>query len=182
MKCKKCGREIGNKKFCGYCGNNNKGNRKHVLLCVVLGVLILVAIGVGGFVFSTLSDSNSQNAELPVPDIREYYETNSEIVSVIDVSDSKNVLSNSEVYSLLSDRGFEDYPISTFYNMNGEVIEGKEVDTALFEKYPVYELYYGSENDEVWVVSVINGTIVANPFKIMKLGVALFNLLSIIKS
>lgn len=50
MKCKNCGREIGKKKFCGYCGKENK--KKHKFVVVWLLIAVFVVGGIVGLYFA----------------------------------------------------------------------------------------------------------------------------------
>ena len=44
MKCKNCGRDIGNKKFCGYCGKENKKKHKYVVVWILIAVFVVGGI------------------------------------------------------------------------------------------------------------------------------------------
>lgn len=85
MKCNKCGREIGKKKFCGYCGNINNGNCKRILLCVILGVLIVIAVGTGIFVLSTVGKNT-------VPDIDSDYVCFSDDFTDVLITDEESAI------------------------------------------------------------------------------------------
>lgn len=95
------------------------------------------------------------------PDIEEFFEENSEVVSVIDVSSSQ-VLTEEAVESLMTEIGFDDYPITSCYSIEGEYYEATEV-TGSTTTHPMYEVYYVNECDELWVVNVIDNMIMATP-------------------
>ncbi len=54
MKCKKCGREIGKKKFCGYCGAKRKSSKKKVFTISLIVAVLLVVIVVLLFLFNII--------------------------------------------------------------------------------------------------------------------------------
>ena len=96
---------------------------------------------------------------------REYYEQNSTIVDVVDAKESTSVPTEEEAEKLLRDRGFVDFPITVEYDMNGTYLgdELSEEKADKSGKYPIYETYFVTDNDDLWSVFVINGNIFANP-------------------
>lgn len=92
-----------------------------------------------------------------------YYFNNSEVLQVIDVDKSKDLLTEKEAKALLEELGFGAYPITYNHSIDGTYCSETEVDADSTEKHPMYQTYYKSENGEVWVVYIINGAIFANP-------------------
>ncbi len=107
---------------------------------------------------ATVSESGTISA-------REYYEQNSTIVDVVDAKESTSVPTEEEAEKLLRDRGFVDFPITVEYDMNGTYLgdELSEEKADKSGKYPIYETYFVTDNDDLWSVFVINGKIFANP-------------------
>ena len=107
---------------------------------------------------ATVSESGTISA-------REYYEQNSTIVDVVDAKESTSVPTEEEAEKLLRDRGFVDFPITVEYDMNGTYLgdELSEDKADKSGKYPIYETYFVTDNDDLWSVFVINGKIFANP-------------------
>ena len=92
-----------------------------------------------------------------------YYWDNSEVIDVIDVQKSEDVLTEAEVITLLKERGFANYPITYEYSINGEYNnEAEALDTST-DKHPLYQTYYVSKSEEVFTICVINGSIIAYP-------------------
>ena len=92
-----------------------------------------------------------------------YWDNAKEVISVMDVNESENVPTESEVTEILKERGFVDFPITCEYAMDGTYNDEDEITDGSVEKHPMYETYYVSAAGEVWAVSVINGQIIANP-------------------
>ena len=97
------------------------------------------------------------------PDVEQYFKDNSSIVSVSSVKDSTTLLSESEAKQLLLSRGFTDYPVTTEYTIEGNIIEAFEISDTSTDKHPIYSTYYINSNNEVWVINVVEGTITASP-------------------
>lgn len=92
-----------------------------------------------------------------------YWDNAKEVISVMDVNESENVPTETEVTEILKERGFADYPITCEYAMDGTYNDEDETTEGSIEKHPMYETYYVSAAGEAWIVSVINGQIIANP-------------------
>ena len=92
-----------------------------------------------------------------------YWDNAEEVISVMDVNESENVPTETEVTEILKERGFADYPITCEYAMDGTYNDEDETTEGSIEKHPMYETYYVSAAGEAWIVSVINGQIIANP-------------------
>ena len=93
----------------------------------------------------------------------EYYWNNSEVISVIDAKDSEDVPNETEVIDILNERGFNDYPITYMYSIDGEYNNETEVSNNSVDKHPMYQTYYIDENGNFWTIFIINGDIIANP-------------------
>lgn len=93
----------------------------------------------------------------------EYYWDNSEVIKVIDAQESNDVPNETEVMSVLKERGFVDYPITYEYSIEGKYGDETEVLEGSTNRHPMYQTYYVTKNGEVWSIFVINGAIFANP-------------------
>lgn len=109
------------------------------------------------------SGHNSTEYSVEYPDVEQYFKDNSSIVSVIGVKDSTEVLSESEAKQMLSSRGFTEYPVTTEYTIEGVITDKKEISETSADKHPIYVTYYVSSNNEVWLISIVEGTITASP-------------------
>ena len=92
-----------------------------------------------------------------------YYETNSELVDIIDVEESGDVLSEADVKSLLMSKGLGDNPITYEHSITGERVDNSEVTDGSTNTHPMYQTLFLSQTGEAWAIYVINGAIYANP-------------------
>lgn len=97
------------------------------------------------------------------PDVEGYFEENSRVISVVDVDDSENTMSEADVLQILESRGFMDYPITTEYSMDGIYSDAYDITAASDDKHPTYETYYINSSNELWSLLIIDGTIIAIP-------------------
>lgn len=104
----------------------------------------------------------------------DYYWDNSTVLDVIDAKESPDIPTEAEVVDILKERGFEGYPITYEYTLDGEFVGTEESAESTTAKRPMYMTYYVSQNNEVWTVFVINGEVFANPFS--------FNLVSTLET
>lgn len=138
-----------------------------IFLLLVLGILgALVYKGVVEVpVINTLFDifGIEEIYEVEMIDVEAYYEENAKIVNRVRVKESKDVYSEQEVFELLSARGFTEYEITTEYSMDGEYYDTINVSKDSKEEHPIYSTHYISEEDIVWNITVVNGTVMATP-------------------
>lgn len=165
MKCKNCGREIGKKKFCGYCGQENTRNSKLIVVLILLALFVIGCVIGLCFVLPKFNIDNYPDIDGNVEYINadEYFNQHAEVVSVIDAKNSKDVTTEKETYQILSDRGFGDYLITTTYDMEGKYLSEYMIDGTSNDKHPMYSTYYGTESGEMWIISVVNNSITASP-------------------
>lgn len=93
----------------------------------------------------------------------EYYWDNSEVLKIVDAKESKDVLNETEVISVLKERGFVDYPVTYDYSIEGKYHDETEVLEKSTNRHPMYQTYYQTKKGEVWTIFVINGDVFANP-------------------
>ena len=101
-------------------------------------------------------DSQGEDAET-------YYERRSEVLDVAEADVSASVHSEAEASANLTERGFDQYPVTTDYSLQGEYIGETEISSDSAEKHPVYETYYMSGEEIIWVIYEINGRVIADP-------------------
>lgn len=111
------------------------------------------------------NDEDMQHAyEVELPDADSYFKNNSEeVVADISAKSSDSVHSESQAYSNLYSRGFTEYPITTEYTMDGELIDTVEISETSSDMHPLYQTYYKTESGDIWTVFEINGAVFANP-------------------
>lgn len=93
-----------------------------------------------------------------------YYWDNSELVTaVIEMDQSKDIPSESEVIKILKKRGFTDCTVTYEFDLDGNYIEETEISDSSSEKHPMYLAYYTSSVGDVWTIHIINGKVFAYP-------------------
>ena len=92
-----------------------------------------------------------------------YYETNAELMYIIIVEESDDVLSEADVKSLLMSKGLGDNPITYEHSITGERVDNAEVADDSTNTHPMYQTLFLSETGEAWAIYVINGAVYANP-------------------
>lgn len=117
-----------------------------------------------GFIgLSSETAGSTEEYKVNAPDAESYYGKNSDIIMEIDVNDSNDVLTESETCTELTGRGFEEYPITTEYSMDGVYSDASNISDDSSNKHPIYQTFYVSSNGDLWTVFVINGSVLANP-------------------
>lgn len=107
--------------------------------------------------------SNPGSYDVTPPDADKYFKEISTIISDFDAGDSQNIHSEADAYSNLTDRGFKQFPITTEYSIEGEYSKASEISRSSKSVHPMYQTYYITESGDVWVITEVNGSIIANP-------------------
>lgn len=108
-------------------------------------------------------DNNTDNINTDEFDIKKYFEDRAEIISVIPVKDSTNTKSEKQVIQDLKERGFIEYPVNSRYTIDGELRNDITISESSSDKHPIYETYYVTSKNELWVITSIDGTVSAYP-------------------
>lgn len=96
--------------------------------------------------------------------VEEYYEDNSEeIVAVEDAKETEQVFSEKEAIRFMSERGFNEYPLTYDYNMDGTYTDEAEASPDSDAKHPMYQTFYVASDGSIWSVFIVGRTIAANP-------------------
>lgn len=111
----------------------------------------------------TSEETTSESYEVSTKDADEYYKNNSRVISEINAQDSDKVSSEKDIKRNLDERGFNNYPITYEYSMDGQYSDSPEISDSSDEQHPMYTTYYVTENGDVWTIIEVNGTIIANP-------------------
>ena len=134
-------------------------------LCAAVAVCVALAMYARGG-----RNSGSEEAE-------EYYGNNSVIIDMIDLENSEDMLTETQVISALADRGFgrridadgnlTGYPVTYGYSPGGDYVDETEVSAGSADRHPMYQTFYVSgdkEGNQIgWVIDVINGEVFARP-------------------
>ncbi|WP_143088292.1 hypothetical protein [Acetitomaculum ruminis] len=97
-----------------------------------------------------------------VVDSEEYYNRTSEILSRMDVTESKNLTSEKQTREDFAERGFSDVSIISRFDLKGNYNE-KEISTNSNEKHPSYVAYYTTPSNNIWTIYETNGQFQAYP-------------------
>lgn len=108
-------------------------------------------------------DTGNAPTQPAIPEEENYYRENGEVVRIIDANASEDVPTEEEVMTLLSERGFADFPVTFDYGMDGAYVGQEEIAGDAATKHPMYQTNFITENQELWTIFVINGSVVANP-------------------
>lgn len=127
------------------------------------GIIDIPVIGVFISSKGLLESDYTESYNVKSPDADDFYKQNSQIVSQVNVINSDDVQTETEICNNLAKRGFEDYPVATEYSMGGDYFEATTISKTSSEKHPIYQTNYVTSNGEVWTIFVINGSVMANP-------------------
>ena len=112
------------------------------------------------------NDSGEKGLDKPdnPTDVDDYYwDVSEKVIAVIDADKSTDLMSESEAYALLNERGFIDLPITYTHSSDGQYVGKTEVSQNSQNKHPLYQTNYLSSDNNVWTVYIINGNIFAFP-------------------
>ena len=107
--------------------------------------------------------NNEYLKDIEFPDVEAYFAERAEIVSVTSAKTSKNVLSEQEAVKMLRERGFTEYPVSSYYTIKGDYEEIDSVSEDSSALHPMYSTYYLSSDNVYWVISLIDDRLIASP-------------------
>ncbi len=115
---------------------------------------------------SDVTDSSSivvnSSYEVAAPDADSYFNDISTVVSKTDAFTSTNVRTESQVYNDFFQRGFTE-DITTEYVMNGDLDEKRVISRYSSLTHPVYQTYYTTAKNDLWLIVEINGVVMATP-------------------
>lgn len=107
--------------------------------------------------------NNNQPSYIEHIDVDKYFEERAEIISILSVKDSEDVLTLENVIEELESRGFTDIEVTPVFTMNGVYLNENEASEQSSGQYPMYTAQYVTPNGEFWTISVINNQFTANP-------------------
>ena len=140
-----------------------KFSKKHGVAIFVIILIVVFAIAAAIIVPKFIKSDDEEEFKITPPDAGDYFEENSQIVNVIDVKKSETVPNESMVLEMLAKRGFSQVAVETEYDMDGEYSEAAEISADSDEKHPIYYTYYVNSREELWMIYVINGSVMATP-------------------
>ncbi len=101
--------------------------------------------------------------EVTPPDADQYFNEIATVVSKSDAFGSPNVRTESQVYNDFYQRGLANQDITYEYMMNGDLDEKRTISRYSSLNHPVYQTYYTTANNDLWLIVEINGAIMATP-------------------
>ena len=138
-----------------------KKNKKKIIITLISSLLI---IGISATLFFAFYNKRKEDiVDIEPMNAEEYYKENGEIVSIIKVTESKDIPSEKEACDSFVEREFTEYPITTEFLMNGDYIDKVEIDPTSSDRHPIYVTYYLSSNGYIWTIESINGMVTAYP-------------------
>ena len=130
-----------------------------ILILVIVGIVLL-----GGGIFAAIKLAGSkQEFRVEDRDVKKYFEERAEIISVTPVKKSKYTLSEKDVVEEFEARGFTQYPVTTGYSYDGKYSDPVKISGSSTAKHPIYETYYVTSKNEIWVITALDGMILATP-------------------
>lgn len=96
-------------------------------------------------------------------DMEAYFQQRGEIISITDAKTSDKIETEKAVAANLSSRGFDQYPITYEYSLDGEYSRSAEASADSNEKHPTYETYYMTKAGSLWTIFEVNGQVTAYP-------------------
>ena len=91
-----------------------------------------------------------------------YYQETSEKIFSTEYANENNTLSEKEVYTLLSNKNINQYPIIYEYDLNGIYIGESKVDNNSSNKHPMYQTFYSAENGDLWNIFIVGKSVYAS--------------------
>ncbi|MBE7032945.1 MAG: hypothetical protein E7406_01815 [Ruminococcaceae bacterium] len=101
--------------------------------------------------------------DVPSIDAEEYHKNTSDNLTVLNAFDSQSIHSESEAYENLTQRGFDQSPITTDYDMDGTYTGEATISSYSSRQHPIYQTYYTAANGDIWCVFEVNGSVFAYP-------------------
>lgn len=98
------------------------------------------------------------------PNAEELLKSYGQILSKTPATESEQVQDESDLFGDFENRGLNQVEIYAEYNMSGEYQEGYEAYRYSDEQHPIYSTYYAADNGEVWMITSVNGVIMADPY------------------
>ncbi|MBE6719825.1 MAG: zinc ribbon domain-containing protein [Ruminococcaceae bacterium] len=92
----------------------------------------------------------------------DFFGDNADIKSKIKADESKTIQTGAEAYKDLTGRGFKQSDITALYTADGKT-SGSAVSASDSKKYPMYQTYYRSANNDIWLIISVNGRVMAYP-------------------
>lgn len=147
------------------------------VITILIGVLIFAVVKFGGnpgnkpkpeptptpIITSTPEPTDEEELIAEYVDAAEYYTEVSEEVTEKSISESESIMTENEVRSFLSERGFDQYPITADANIDGKLFENGEIGESTTDKHPTYQTFHVTSNGDYFTILVLDGTIYAYP-------------------
>lgn len=132
-----------------------------VVAAIIVSVSILVQKNKGKEKGNGVQNNDVYTADYI--DAEEYFKTNSKSVVSSDAQKSAEMLSEAEATTILHERGFVQFAITTEYSDTGDYYFDREISPDSPERHPVYQTYYCTPNDELWTIVITNNQVTAYP-------------------
>ena len=98
------------------------------------------------------------------PDPESYMTEHGSVLNRADAKSSAAAMTEADACRAFAERGFSEYPVVAFYDMNGRYIGEREASISGTDRHPYYQTYFASDDGILWSVMVVNGVFMAEPF------------------
>jgi hypothetical protein len=146
-----------------------KTNMKKTAIIIII-VAVIVAAVVAFFIFKNktpndeaVNPKDTQTTYVEYPDVDRFFNDNSDVQQIVDVSDSSDILTEEEVFTDIENRGFTDFYVTTEYDMSGTYYKAEEIAPDGKDKHPIYNAVCTTQNGNIWELSYVNNQIIATP-------------------
>ena len=159
--------------------------KSKIWIPIVIGVVVAAAVAVGLWLILSRDEDGSKPADkqpgdnasaaaptfdmsvphkVEPPNAEVLLDSYGDIRSKIVATESEQVQGESTLVSDFAGRGLDGQEIYSQYNMAGEYLGESSVSGYSNDLHPIYSTYYTAGNGEVWLITSINGVIMAEPY------------------
>ena len=101
--------------------------------------------------------------EIEESDADSFFENHASVIDKIEITKSDSVQNEKTISDVLTERNFDAKEITSHYSMNGEYYDDEVIDDDSEIEHPTYQLLYVNSSNELWTISIINGSVMASP-------------------
>lgn len=109
-------------------------------------------------------ESEQSAADMSQLTAEEFYNKYAEeVIEVVNAKDYEAVYTEAETAALFNEREFTQCPVTYEYSISGEYGEETEISADSDEIHPIYQTYYVTENEDIWILYLIGDAMCAEP-------------------
>lgn len=111
-------------------------------------------------------------SELEEINLGEQTRAKSQVLEIIEATESEQIVSETDTVDMFTDRGFDAAYITSMYSMDGSYTGDQEIDNSSEAFHPLYNMIYVSPDNYYWMVYCCNGEFSAYPISYVLSGMA----------